>query len=116
MFLKIKKSVSLLFSQICKQIGIGPVARNLFALRHLKKKYWYPSDYKLDGKEDKFEFRLRFKPSTLDRLKRIDSNAYNYFFQQVRLDVLENTVPEIIYEKHKSELIGLGVCDMYRYK
>ncbi|XP_051167397.1 tyrosine-protein kinase hopscotch [Leptopilina boulardi] len=100
--------------KVCKQLGIGPIARNLFSLRNFKKKYWYPPGHLLDGKEDKFEFRIRFKPSSLNRLRRIDSKAYEYFFQQVRLDVMENSVSEIVYEKHKSELIGLGVCDMYR--
>lgn len=115
---KIKRIIfiSQFFLKVCRQLGIGPIARNLFSLRNFKKKYWYPPGHLLDGKEDKFEFRIRFKPSSLNRLRRIDSKAYEYFFQQVRLDVMENSVSEIVYEKHKSELIGLGVCDMYRYE
>lgn len=27
---------------------------------------------------------------------------------------MENKVPEIVYDKHKRELVGLGVADMYR--
>lgn len=50
----------------------------------------------------------------MDRLREIDLNAYNYYFEQVRRDVLDNKVPDIVYEKHKHELIGLGVSDMYR--
>ena len=49
------------------------------------------------------------------RLKQVDRRAYDYYFQQARDDVLENKVPDIVYERHKRELIGLGVSDMYRY-
>jgi len=28
---------------------------------------------------------------------------------------MNSKVPDIIYDKHKHELIGLGVSDMYRY-
>ncbi|CAD6215597.1 GSCOCT00000409001.2-RA-CDS [Cotesia congregata] len=100
---------------ICKQLEIGPLARHLFALRGKSNKLWIPAGHKLETHEkNKFEFRLRFKPSSLKRLKLIDSNAYNYYFHQVRCDVLENKVADIVYEKHKRELIGLGVSDMYR--
>lgn len=30
------------------------------------------------------------------------------------MDIMDNNVPEIVFEKHKRELIGLGVSDMYR--
>ncbi|XP_014296943.1 tyrosine-protein kinase hopscotch [Microplitis demolitor] len=100
---------------VCKQIDIGPVARHLFALRNKSTRLWFPPGYKLGPQEKcKIEFRLRFKPTSLQRLKSIDSNAYDYYFHQARCDVLENKVPDIVYEKHKSELIGLGVSDMYR--
>ncbi|OXU22374.1 hypothetical protein TSAR_007732, partial [Trichomalopsis sarcophagae] len=101
--------------KVCQYFGIGPVARHLFALRNRSTKLWYHSAYKFDGKEKhKFDFRLRFKPSSLRRLKQLDVKAYDYYFQQARGDVLENKVPDIVYERHKRELIGLGVCDMYR--
>lgn len=91
------------------------MARHLFALRNRSTKLWYHSAYKFDGKEKhKFDFRLRFKPSSLRRLKQLDVKAYDYYFQQARGDVLENKVSDIVYERHKRELIGLGVCDMYR--
>lgn len=51
----------------------------------------------------------------MQTLKRIDERAYDYYFQQARSDVMENKVPDIVYERHKRELIGLGVSDMYRY-
>lgn len=101
--------------KVCKSLGIGPVARHLFALRNHSTKLWYPLAHKSEFKDkSKFDFRLRFKPSSLRRLKQVDVHAYNYYFQQARSDVMENKVPDIVYEKHKRELIGLGVSDMYR--
>ncbi|XP_046425755.1 tyrosine-protein kinase hopscotch isoform X1 [Neodiprion fabricii] len=101
--------------KVCKQIGIGPVARHLFALRNRSTKLWCASGQKLEIKDKlKLDFRLRFKPSSIQRLKQIDIKAYDYYFLQARTDVLDNKVSEIVYEKHKRELIGLGVCDMYR--
>ncbi|CAK9814454.1 Tyrosine-protein kinase hopscotch [Anthophora quadrimaculata] len=76
--------------KVCKSFGIGPVARHLFALRN------------------------HYTKLCLRRLKQIDVNAYDYYFQQARSDVMDNKVPDIVYERHKQELIGLGVCDMYR--
>ncbi|XP_034184944.2 tyrosine-protein kinase hopscotch isoform X1 [Osmia lignaria lignaria] len=101
--------------KICKSLGIGPVARHLFAVRNHYTKLWYSLAHRLEAKDkNKFDFRLRFKPSSLYRLKQIDENAYDYYFQQARADVMDNKVPDIVYERHKQELIGLGVSDMYR--
>ncbi|CAL7948800.1 unnamed protein product [Xylocopa violacea] len=101
--------------KVCKLLRIGPVTRHLFALRNHYTKLWYPLAYSLEIKgKNKFDFRLRFKPSSLHRLKLVDVNAYDYYFQQARSDVMDNKVPDIVYERHKQELIGLGVTDMYR--
>ncbi|OAD58872.1 Tyrosine-protein kinase hopscotch [Eufriesea mexicana] len=101
--------------KVCKSLGIGPIARHLFALRNHYTKLWYPLAYHVELKDkNKFDFRLRFKPSSIHRLKQVDRNAYDYYFQQARSDVMDNKVPDIVYERHKQELIGLGVSDMYR--
>ncbi|KAK0091600.1 hypothetical protein PV326_002968, partial [Microctonus aethiopoides] len=101
--------------KVSEKLGIGPIAKHLFALRDKSSRLWYAPGYILTSKDKiKFEFRLRFKPASLQRLKNVDSVAYDYYFHQVRSDVLETKVPDIIYEMHKRELIGLGVCDMYR--
>lgn len=65
--------------------------------------------------KNKYDFRLRFKPSSLHRLKQVDIKAYDYYFLQARSDVMDSNVPDIVYERHKQELIGLGVSDMYRF-
>lgn len=101
---------------MCKTLGIGPVARYLFSLRNQVSKYWYYPGFVLNENEKyKLEFRLRWKSSNMQRLRQIDVKAYDYYFLQVRHDVLDNKVPDINYEKHKQELFGLGVTDMYRY-
>ncbi|XP_076296086.1 tyrosine-protein kinase hopscotch isoform X3 [Lasioglossum baleicum] len=113
--MKYGQTIEDLCIKVCKTIGIGPVARHLFALRNHYAKLWYPLAHRLESKDkNKFDLRLRFKPSSLRRLQQIDSNAYDYYFQQARSDVMDNKVPDIVYERHKQELIGLGVCDMYR--
>lgn len=101
--------------KICKLLKISPVARYLFALRNYSSKLWLPYGHKLKGRDkNKFDFRMRFKPRSIQKLKQIDEQAYDYYFQQVRADIMNNRVPDIVYEKHKEELIGLGVSDMYR--
>lgn len=99
---------------LCKQTNIGPVARYLFALQIHGTKLFMPLNSKLSDKVKKFDFRIRYKVANIEKLKRLDIKAYDYYFHQVRTDVLENNIPDIEYEKYKQELVGLGVADMYR--
>ncbi|KAG5896415.1 hypothetical protein JTB14_022498 [Gonioctena quinquepunctata] len=103
---------------ICKQLNIGTLTRHLFALRVFGKHVFIPSASTLSetfgDKPILLDFRIRFKVPNVTRLKKLDINAYNYFFHQARNDVLENKIPGIIYEKYRRELIGLGITDMYR--
>lgn len=46
-------------------------------------------------------------------LNQLDKNTYDYFYQQVRYDVLHNTIPEIAYPNYKNEILGLCVTSMY---
>lgn len=59
-------------------------------------------------------FRLRFKVANIEKLRDIDVNSYDYYFHQVRYDVLKNQIPGLCYEKYRWELVGLGITDMYR--
>lgn len=43
----------------------------------------------------------------------MDKITYDYFYHQVRFDVLHNNIPEIEYPKYKNEIMGLCVTDMY---
>ena len=57
--------------EIAKELGINPIGRHLFSLYHVSNKLWLASNEKLsEWKENKkFEFRLRFRPYSLARLK-----------------------------------------------
>lgn len=98
---------------LCKQLGIGPVARHLFSLRLTGKQLFLMPAATFADKIVSYDLRIRYKVSNVKRLKRIDIKAYDYFFHQARNDVLENKIPNL-YEKYKRELVGLGVTDMYR--
>lgn len=99
---------------VCKQLGIGPVARHLFALREHGSKLFIALSTRLTEKSTKYDLRVRYKVANISKLKRIDIRAYDYYFHQARNDVLENKIPDIVYEKYRRELVGLGVADMYR--
>lgn len=99
--------------EISKQLGIGPVARFIFGLCIHGTNVFCP-DHRILNSQCQYDFRLRFKVPSLSRLKKIDINAFNYYFHQVRGDVMDNKIPDISYDKFKQELVGLGVADMYR--
>lgn len=43
----------------------------------------------------------------------LDKKTYDYFYHQVRYDVLHNAIPEIAYPNYKNVILGLCVTDMY---
>jgi len=102
--------------EVCKRLGIGPVARHLFALRLHGSKVWFNPGLRLSGSRAsvEYDFRLRYKVPSLSRLRKADIKAYDYYFHQARSDVMNNEIPEISYDKYRRELVGLGVADMYR--
>lgn len=97
-----------------KKLGVGPASRHLFALRITGKNIFLMPSATFDENNCTFDLRIRFKVAKLDSLKKLDQNAYNYYFHQARCDVLENKIPDLSYEKYKRELVGLGIADMYR--
>lgn len=99
---------------LCKQLGIGPVARHLFSLRVHGSKLYLTLHSRINEKNQKYDFRIRYKVANIQRLKKVDIKAYDYYFHQARHDVLENNIPDINFEKYRRELVGLGVADMYR--
>lgn len=100
---------------LCKEFAIGTIARHLFALRiYGKHVFLQPFAKVIDQRSTDYDFRIRFKPACLQRLKKIDIKAYDYYFHQVRTDVLDNKIPDLIFEKYRKELVGLGITDMYR--
>ncbi|KAL3288357.1 hypothetical protein HHI36_002805 [Cryptolaemus montrouzieri] len=99
---------------VCRNLNIGPLARHLFALRITGKTIFLTPSASFGPKYLVFDFRIRFKVSKLHNLRKLDLKAYDYYFHQTRLDVLYNEIPDIVYEKCKKELVGLGITDMYR--
>ncbi|XP_066257100.1 tyrosine-protein kinase hopscotch-like [Euwallacea similis] len=98
---------------ICTHLNIGPSARHIFALRVSSKNFLHPTATFQDSTSS-LEFRIRFKVASLAKLKKLDSNAFEYYYHQTRLDVIECNVPDIVYEKHRAELLGLAITDMFR--
>lgn len=64
-------------------------------------------------KNYKYEFRIRYKIPQLTILKKIDEITYNYYYHQVRYDLVNDRIDEIKYPKYKDDILGLGVVDMY---
>lgn len=99
---------------LCRKLGIGTIARHLFALKiHNKQVFVMPAATFAD-KIREYDLRVRFKVANTKKLKNIDVKAYDYYFHQARNDVLENKIPDLIFEKYRKELVGLGITDMYR--
>ncbi|XP_044747142.1 tyrosine-protein kinase hopscotch [Coccinella septempunctata] len=99
---------------VCKSLGIGPLARHLFALRIVGKPIFLTPSAFFGPKYVVFDLRIRFKVSRLQDLRKLDTRAYDYYFHQARIDLLKNKIPDIVFEKCKKELVGLGITDMYR--
>uniref|UniRef100_A0A1B6DNP3 non-specific protein-tyrosine kinase n=2 Tax=Clastoptera arizonana TaxID=38151 RepID=A0A1B6DNP3_9HEMI len=101
--------------ELCQKLKIKPITRHLFSLKFYNTKEWVSPAVKLiDSKIPVFELRLRFKVPDFLKLLQVDIEAYNYYFHQVRSDVLNNKVADLSYDKYKRELLGMGVADMYR--
>nr|XP_022913814.1 tyrosine-protein kinase hopscotch [Onthophagus taurus] len=100
--------------KLCKKLCIGTVARHLFGLRTHGKQIFLMPSATFTEKTREFDLRIRFKVTSIEKLKKIDINAYDYFFHQARLDVLENKIPDLIFDNYRKELVGLGIADMYR--
>ena len=50
----------------------------------------------------------------LSLLKRLDRNAYNYFYHQTKCDLINNNIEELEYsQKYKNQFAGLCVTCMY---
>lgn len=101
---------------VCKQLRIKPPCRHLFGLR-CDPNQWLPLGGKLwEFSHKLLETRIRFRTPTVEKLVEIDLNTFDFYFFQVREDVIKDRVSDISYEKHKEELMGLAVSDMYRVK
>ncbi|KAL1379079.1 hypothetical protein pipiens_015168 [Culex pipiens pipiens] len=100
-------------SDLCQQLGIGPLVQLLVGLRiHEERWFLPPSARPQAGK--KYEFRVRFKIPKLSHLKALDRKLFNYYYYQLRHDLLQSKIPEIEYDEYKNKILGYVVNDMYR--
>lgn len=93
-------------------LGISPLCRHLFGLKSRATGLWVTLG-RLVAKlppNPTLQFRLRFKPHSLDHLKALDRCAFDYLFHQVRADFLAGEIPELI--KHPEDGLGLVVTDI----
>lgn len=58
-----------------------------------------------------FSFHAQVKD--LPTLKSLDKNAYNYFYHQVKWDLTNGKIPDLVYPNHKEKVLGLIVTNMY---
>lgn len=98
--------------ELCKDLGITPIANLLFSLRIKGTSNFLPG-CKPVLPNVKYEFRLRYQVPTLSELKKLDEMAYNYYYHQVKSDLIKNMIPELEYPNHKDKVVGLVVTSMY---
>lgn len=98
--------------ELCKCIGIQPIANLLFSLRVMGSKNFLPGCRPVLPNV-KYEFRLRHQVPTLSEFKKMDKTAYNYYFHQVKYDLVNNEIAELEYPNHKDKVVGLIVTSMY---
>lgn len=98
--------------ELCRDLGIQPIANLLFSLR-IKGSTNYLPGCRSVLPNVKYEFRLRHQVPTLSEFKKMDKNAFNYYFHQVKCDLINNAITELEYPNHKDKVVGLAVTSMY---
>lgn len=81
------------------QVRIPDPIQGLFEVKSCLRKFW--------------KLPPIFQVPKISDLKQLDKNAYDYFYHQVRCDVLNNAIPEIAYPNFKNDILGLCVTDMF---
>lgn len=98
--------------ELCRDLGIKPISNLLFSLRINDTTNFLPGCRSVQANE-KYEFRLRHKVPKLAEFKKIDKIAYNYYFHQVKYDLINDAIPELKYPLHRDKVMGLAVTSMY---
>jgi len=102
---------------VAKYLEFRPVSLHLFAIRtvHKNTTSWLPLNYKFTTtKSYQAEFRMRFKLPSLSSLSRLDVNAFDYVFHQIRHDLLHGLIQEFCQDEYKPQALGLCATDMIR--
>lgn len=100
-----------LCTALCEECKIGPLVQLLVGLRIYPEKWFLPPCARPQAGK-KYEFRLRFKIPKLSNLKALDGGLFNYYYFQLRHDLLQSKIGEI--ESDKNKILGYVVNDMYR--
>jgi len=103
-----------------EKLEITPSVATVFALARPCLDSWCPPNEKIPCSEDctrEFVLRVRFIPpySVIAKLPHIDGKMFNYLFQQIRNDFINDRI--IYHDKSIGQeyLLGLGVIDMVRH-
>ncbi|XP_063698836.1 tyrosine-protein kinase hopscotch isoform X2 [Culicoides brevitarsis] len=99
--------------RLCIQHDFTPIVETLFGLRYADSQQWLPGCKKLDPNVQ-YEFRLRFKLDPVRKLSDLDKEAYDYYYFQVRHDLLAQEMPGLDYSEFTNRILGLCTTDMYR--
>lgn len=57
---------------------------------------------------------LRPQIPKISNLKTLDRALFNYYYYQLRHDLLQSKIGEIEYDEYKNKILGYVVNDMYR--
>lgn len=98
--------------RLCQQLNIAPACTLLFALRIRSSADFVPGNRSVLPNET-YEFRLRYQIFSLTALKRMSKEAYDYFYQQVKCDLIAARIPGLEYPAFKEQVTGLCVTNMY---
>lgn len=98
--------------ELCRDLGVQPIANLLFSLRIKGSTNFLPGSQSVSP-DIKYDFRLRHQVPSLTDFKKMDKMAYNYYFHQVKHDLINNAIPELEYPNHKEKVVGLAVASMY---
>lgn len=98
--------------ELCRELGFKPISNLLFSLRIKGTLNFLPGSKQVQP-DEKYEFRLRHQVPKLSEFKKMDKIAYNYYFHQVKYDLINNAITELEYPNHKEKVVGLAVTSMY---
>lgn len=97
---------------LCKELKVQPAFVLLFGLRLTNNgSFVAPNRPVVAG--EKYELRMRFQISDLAEMKRTDKIALDYFYQQVKCDLIALRVRGLEYPNLKEQVAGLCVTFMY---
>lgn len=82
---------------ICQRYEIKPVLRHLFAFRFDNQHWCALNSHLWHFSYTNFEFRIRYRVPNLSILLEKDVKAFDYYFFQVRDDILKSRIGDIRY-------------------